>query len=494
MTTPDNPQYGDLALAEFHMDLVPLDADLLSLELPLAFRENFLDGDRSSLFYVARALMKLQRMFGVIPDVRGKGVCAKVVCDMLERMRREEEADPAGGAEAGAPPMFAEIDSLVLLDRSVDLVTPLCTQLTYEGIIDEMFGVNSTVVTIEPEAAKAADAAAAKKAPAKRQKIPLNSNDRLFKEVRDMNLGIVGPFLDNRRRVVDAQYKEYRQKSRENKQVSVLKEVLKALPGLQADLNSLEVHIGVASRILTQTKGAAFVSRVEQEQMLLSGSGVDASARIEQLIAQQAPIEQVLRLMCLMSLTQNGIKPKLYDSLRREVLHTYGFEHMFSLQNLEKLGMLKSTAGSGRNSFKDVRKQLKLIREDVSIEEPNDLAYVYSGYAPITARMLQVLERKGSFDAMDDSLKTMPGPAFAIRQPDATSAARDEGRKPVRLVFFLGGCTFTEISAVRWLAAQESSKYQYIVATTSVINGRQMVDSVLEGGSGEANAPAGPRS
>lgn len=34
-----------------------------------------------------------------------------------------------------------QIDAVILLDRSVDLITPLSTQLTYEGLIDEIFGI-----------------------------------------------------------------------------------------------------------------------------------------------------------------------------------------------------------------------------------------------------------------------------------------------------------------------------------------------------------------
>ena len=35
-----------------------------------------------------------------------------------------------------------EIEMLILLDRQVDCVTPLCTQLTYAGLVDEMFGID----------------------------------------------------------------------------------------------------------------------------------------------------------------------------------------------------------------------------------------------------------------------------------------------------------------------------------------------------------------
>ena len=37
------------------------------------------------------------------------------------------------------------IDTLIIIDRNVDLVTPLLTQLTYEGLIDEFFGIQNCV-------------------------------------------------------------------------------------------------------------------------------------------------------------------------------------------------------------------------------------------------------------------------------------------------------------------------------------------------------------
>jgi Sec1 family len=37
----------------------------------------------------------------------------------------------------------ANIDSLIVLDRHVDLVTPMLTQLTYEGLIDECVGIRN---------------------------------------------------------------------------------------------------------------------------------------------------------------------------------------------------------------------------------------------------------------------------------------------------------------------------------------------------------------
>ena len=48
------------------------------------------DGDLSSLTVVAQALLKIQMLFGVIPNVRSKGHCAKKVLQKLMSLRVEE--------------------------------------------------------------------------------------------------------------------------------------------------------------------------------------------------------------------------------------------------------------------------------------------------------------------------------------------------------------------------------------------------------------------
>jgi hypothetical protein len=35
------------------------------------------------------------------------------------------------------------IDSLIILDRHVDMITPFLTQLTYEGLVDELIGIKN---------------------------------------------------------------------------------------------------------------------------------------------------------------------------------------------------------------------------------------------------------------------------------------------------------------------------------------------------------------
>jgi hypothetical protein len=98
----------DLFIGEYKLDLIPIDDNCMSLEMPSAFKEYFLvgsriygglkkkmktmfsdlvclcflvlkEGDRTCLFYVARSLMKLQTHIGIIPTIKAKGTSAKVI-------------------------------------------------------------------------------------------------------------------------------------------------------------------------------------------------------------------------------------------------------------------------------------------------------------------------------------------------------------------------------------------------------------------------------
>ncbi|KAL6586428.1 Vacuolar protein-sorting-associated protein 33 [Orobanche minor] len=120
-----------LNIGEFPLYMIPMDEDLLSFELDLAQKEYLVDGDASSLWHIAKGIHNLEFSFGVIPNVRAKGRAATRVADILNRMQAEE---PVNTSDMGIP----EINTLILLDREVDMVTPMCTQLTYEGLMDEV--------------------------------------------------------------------------------------------------------------------------------------------------------------------------------------------------------------------------------------------------------------------------------------------------------------------------------------------------------------------
>lgn len=132
--------FGNFTIEEFTCELFPFDNDLMSMEIPFAFKELTLENDPTCLYQITQALMTIQQEFGVIPRVSGKGHGAKVVWELMNKMFREQTS--RGEKKVFSQP--SQIDHLLLIDRSVDLLTPLATQLTYEGLIDELFGINNS--------------------------------------------------------------------------------------------------------------------------------------------------------------------------------------------------------------------------------------------------------------------------------------------------------------------------------------------------------------
>jgi len=55
---------------------------------------------------------------------------------------------------------------------------------------------------------------------------------------------------------------------------------------------------------------------------------------------------------------------------------------------------LSGAASTSRTNYDNLRKPLKLIYEEINETEPDDVAYVYSGYAPLSIRLVQCVIQK----------------------------------------------------------------------------------------------------
>lgn len=64
-------------------------------------------------------------------------------------------------------------------------------------------------------------------------------------------------------------------------------------------------------------------------------------------------------------------------------------------------------AAQGRNTYPSVRKALKLIvDEDPDRAEPEDMSHVYSGYAPLSCRLVQHLAKPGGVRSIEEVCHT----------------------------------------------------------------------------------------
>ncbi|KAG5942620.1 hypothetical protein E4U53_007213 [Claviceps sorghi] len=521
---------GDISISELPLFFFPLEKDVLSLELDDSFRDLYLSKDVTPTYLLARALMEIQQHHGLFPRIIGKGDNAKRVSDLLVRMRQEHLAgeDTGDTSTAGLSPSTVN-ESIIIIDREIDFVTPLLTQLTYEGLIDEVFEIqhNQTKVDTTVVGAPARSGAAAT-TQGRKETVLLDSSDKLYDQLRDANFAIVGGMLNKVARRLQQVQSDYESKHK-TKTLAELKEFVGQLPGYQQEHRSARIHTGMAEEIIKYTRTDQFKGLLEVQQNLAAGA--DPSSQfdgIEELIACNAPLRETLRLLCIYSCISGGVKPREFDQFRKLILHGYGYQHLLTLYNLEKLqlflsrssplaGMIPMSGGSAvttgtKTNYTYLRKQLRLIVDEVQEDNPNDIAYVYSGYAPLSIRLVQCVLQKqyltsiskggtgtnpGTASAppptqgwhgFDEAVKHVRGKTFYELQKGEDKAVKARallsanGAKQTVFVVFVGGITFTEIAALRFIAKQEARR-NIIICTTSIISGNRMMDAAIETGS-----------
>jgi hypothetical protein len=65
----------------------------------------------------------------------------------------------------------------------------------------------------------------------------------------------------------------------------------------------------------------------------------------QDMMCAEEELFAVLRLLCLLSLTQGGVPKKYFDALRKEVLHSYGHEYLLLLSKLQDAGAARCCHG-----------------------------------------------------------------------------------------------------------------------------------------------------
>eukprot|EP00878_Enallax_costatus_P006042 GHUV01006338.1.p1 GENE.GHUV01006338.1~~GHUV01006338.1.p1 ORF type:complete len:699 (+),score=233.80 GHUV01006338.1:290-2386(+) len=469
--------YGDVQQGEFCLDVIPLDDDVLSLELSCAYRDCVLDGDTAPLFYTACALLKLQEVYGLIPRLQGKGPAAAAVKDITIKLRKESPLPAAAAATC-------RIHRAIILDRDIDVITPLITQITFEGLIDEITGIRHGSVSYTPSKREGGGGGA----PGRPATVFLNSSDPFYKEFRDLPYYITSQRLQQYARDARKEYTELG-----SKDLSELKTFVKGLPKLLLLDRLSDLAVPVAEVVKEQS----FHDRLKTEQDILEGYDVEEAVQyVQGLMWRGADLLVVLRLLCLISGACGGLPKKHADSLRNEFLAAYGHQHLLTLNHLERAGLLRPQSPNIRNTFPSIRKALKLLVPDDGSElhsAPADISHLYKGYAPLSIRLVEHA-LQGGWGQIAEALSYLPGAQFdSLQVLDPSGQVVDKPFKPAPgtagaagseaetvLLVMLGGITFTEISALRLLSSRPECNCRFLVLTTGIINGTTLLKSFVD--------------
>lgn len=93
---------------------------------------------------------------------------------------------------------------MVLLDRSVDLISPFCVQQNYEGQLDETFGISTAYLKVENKILnQSKDALENSQMPEDAMvDLRLTNEDRIYKQVRDISVSALGKITSEKLREI----------------------------------------------------------------------------------------------------------------------------------------------------------------------------------------------------------------------------------------------------------------------------------------------------
>lgn len=489
--------------------------------------------DPTAIYLSAKALMLQQQKYGLFPRIIGKGDNGKRLADLLVRMRTEVAASETS---AGGGPSFlgltpsSHMDSLIIIDREVDFPTVLLTQLTYEGLIDEVFNISANQTEVDssvvggaaPQQGQTGSASTSMK-----RKVMIDAKDTLYADLSDANFAIVGNLLNQAARRLQS---STGRDQLATKTTSELRDFVAKLPGYQAEQASLKLHTSLTEEIIKFTRTDIFTRSLEVQQNIMSGADPTTQHEtITELINRDVSLSTILRLLCLESTTNAGLRPKDLENFKRAIIQAYGPQHMLTVAALEKMGLLAQRGGvslggvgapakpGSVTNYTPLRKSLKLWDDDVNEADPNDISYTFSGYAPLSVRLVQSIIQKHTLANMikppsdprasaqanplaqglrifDDATKYIRGTTFdeaqkgeekAVKARQLLNGSQAEKNKTVA-VFFLGGVTRAEIAALRFIGSKlketggEGRGSRIVVCATNMIRGDDLVGGAVE--------------
>jgi len=458
--------HGKITIHDYLWELIPLDYDLLSLEIPSFFTSTFVHEETALLSSVANSILGMQTLFGQIKNRVAIGKHSVTVLDQLQLLEQSQQVQSSSSSR--------DISTMLIVDRSVDYASVLLSPLTYEALLNEVFENVCGTIDLDERVTKGDHV-----------KLQLTSKDKMFMKIRAQHFTNIFASLGSYAKQLKAQ-----QNKAANLSITEMKSfVQKELKDIQTQSRAVALHIG-ACEVIQNEKGPVYEYILPLEIGLVTGTLYKESlAYLEEAMAQRQNMTTILRLMCLLSFCNSGISASDYDRLKHQFLQTYGFDKLMAFNTLKKTGLLTSREAlvalkasvQGKDkpsstSFLQVAKKLGLnVGQNQSVvassQMQEDVSYVFNGaYMP----MLCKLARDAKEGNLEENLKELKGVKHKVIMGDQASAS-STGK--VVLIYFVGGYTFSEVAAFRHL--QTILGNQFIIAGTSSISGKSVMDAVL---------------
>ena len=464
-------------ILNFNVDLLPIDNDLLSLEKDNSFKEIYVDKNLTAISELANAFVKLETCFGKVKYKYIKGDNSKTFENLVTEKEKENDVKTTD-----------EILGMIVLDRSVDFLTALTTNYTYEGLIDDFFGINFGTIKIKESLIKEIS-----------NKVKTNTNEKtvtysltsfgnnFYSQIGYMHYLDANQYLSR----ITEYYQKIAAKDKE-KGKATLADIEKTANELKTYIievkDPLFANKNILYHIISNVNDSQYIKYIRNEQFLLTGElPSNLHLYYEDYICDKRDLNKILKLMVIESLTQGGIQN--YNEIKRDILNIYGYQYIFLFRDLEHLGWLKEKTYIKNLidiSYVQICEKLELVNMNYNEKTCEDCSFVMGGFCPIS---LKLIEKgvEGKWTKIQDVIKKMPGEtSFPFDESEISKPSKE-----VNTIFlvFIGGVTYTEIEGVRYLnrkmkeafeksTSKKPTRTQLIIVTTGILSTKKIFNNL----------------
>lgn len=471
------------------IDFVPRESHLVTFQDPWSFPMLYHPGCNAivpkHMKDLAQKIAGLCITLGEYPKVRYYKPLnaiheASVLCAHLARFVQEELDSYAQWDRNFPPPSQRPQSTLVITDRSMDLMAPLVHEFSYQAMAHDLLPIKegdkvtyrTTINEGTPEAEEK-DMELSEK-----DKIWVENRHRHMKDTIDKLMGDFQRFLDEN--------PHFTNENADTTNLNTIRDMLAGLPQFQEMKEAYSLHLTMAQECMNIFQKHKLPDIASIEQTLATGLDEDFKRPKDVLdtVARLLDDESVtpsdrLRLIIMYILYRDGV---ISEDIKRLLAHaSLPQQDANVVSNLEHLG------GRMTHGLKDVR-QLPppLFPIDTKTTQLSE-EYGLSRFEPALKHMLDALSRgildqvhfpfvKPPLDPNEDLLIAQGGSLRAGRPNWASSGRRPPENRQRLIIFMAGGATYSESRACYEIGAERSR--DVILATSHMLTPELFVRQV----------------
>ncbi|XP_060830560.1 vacuolar protein sorting-associated protein 33B [Bombus pascuorum] len=437
---------GLVTLQTLSWEFIRLDGNILSLENCM-FIDLYYHKDTTLLPALGRSLWSLQLILGSPKLTLSFGKYSQQMFKIMESMKHC----------LGSSNIENEIGALIIMDRNYDLVTPLLTPVTYAGLLHEVVEINvgtgilgKSQVKLDPD------------------------KDQIYGEVRDTPCSEVFPILHGK-----AKSLKLEQNAIQTMKLSEMERYVATRLQKTRDLTrQLAFHIS-ACQLIADTLSSDFQTLQKIEKCMLEcRERKECLSHIERYVDDH-PL-RTLRLLCLLSITSDGITQNELDSIQKLYLHAHGYKHIPLFYKLHSIGLLKYRTENilhklpnWNSEWNNNAQKLKLLPNYKQMEQKSRscASYVFNNvYVPLIAQILNIVVNQEKDTKSLDELTNLSNCVI--------SGQRGSLLPKMVVICIIGGITYAEITACRFI--EKSTGIRLVLTSDNIITGNKLLEKVQD--------------